>query len=99
METNEIFKLAGALTAGIISGILFFGGLWLTVKKGIGRQNPSLLFLGSFLLRMVLTVSIFYYVSGGSWQRLLTCAAGFFVARYLVLYFTKSPAEPHRETK
>lgn len=87
---NEWLGFAGALIAGMAAGGLFFGGLWLTVKKGVRMKNPALLFTGSFLLRTATTLTIFYYVSSGNWQRLLACTAGFLAARYLVTYFTGS---------
>lgn len=88
---NEWIALAGALLVGILAGGLFFGGLWYTVKKGITLKNPSLLFLGSFLLRTLATLALFYYVSAGSWQRLLVCTTGFLLARLIVLYLTRTP--------
>ena len=30
---NEIFKLVFSLGAGILVGVIFFGGLWFTVTK------------------------------------------------------------------
>jgi hypothetical protein len=35
----------------------------------------------------------FYYISSGSWQRLLICVAGFIIARFAVIHFTKMSEE------
>ena len=90
---NEIVYMILAFFGGLLLGTIFFGGLWLTVKKLVISKIPALLFLGSFLLRISITLIGFYYVSSGSWQRLLICVAGFITARYSVIYFTKSNKE------
>jgi F1F0 ATPase subunit 2 len=70
-------------------GALFFGGLWWTVLKGLTSPRPALWFLGSMLLRTGITLSGFYLVSGGDWQRLLACLAGFVIARLVVTRLTR----------
>lgn len=75
--------------AGFLAGLAFFGGLLLTVDKGLSSRHPALWFFGSWMLRVVFTVGVFYLVSGGQWQRLLICMAGFLVARVaLTRWFT-----------
>jgi len=86
---NENFYFIWAFIAGAALGILFFGGLWLTVKKTVTIKNPAILLLGSMLLRTGITLVGFYYISQGDWQRLLICLAGFIAARFIVIRFTK----------
>jgi F1F0 ATPase subunit 2 len=90
---NEIIYMILAFIGGLLLGTIFFGGLWLTVRKLVISKIPAILFLGSFLLRVSITLIGFYYISSGSWQRLLICVAGFITARYSVIYFTKSNKE------
>jgi F1F0 ATPase subunit 2 len=45
-------------------------------------------FLGSLLLRTGIVLTGFYFVSGGHWDRLLTCLLGFIIARIIVTRFT-----------
>jgi F1F0 ATPase subunit 2 len=90
---NEIVYMILAFIVGLLLGTIFFGGLWFTVKKLVTSKIPALLFLGSFILRVGITLTGFYYISTGSWQRLLICMAGFIIARYSVIYFTKSNKE------
>lgn len=85
---TEWLELSGVFVAGILSGILFFGGLWYTVKKGVRLRNPFFLFAGSFIVRTAVTMAVFYYISDGSWQRILICTAGFVAARFAVMSFT-----------
>ena len=89
---NENLTLALAWLAGGVLGVVFFGGLWWTVRKGLSSQQPALWFLGSLLLRMSLTLAGFYFVGRGHWQRLLLCLLGFVMARVVVTWLTRSPA-------
>jgi F1F0 ATPase subunit 2 len=86
---NETLYQVFALIAGVILGILFFGGLWFTVNKLANAKTPALWMLGSLVLRVGITMTGFYFVSAGNLQILLTCVLGFFIARYMVVYFTK----------
>ncbi len=91
---NEYLFLVGAAVAGLLLGVFFFGGLWLTVRKGLKSQRPALWFVGSMFLRTSVALCGFYLVSGGNWERLLACLLGFIVARVLVSKLTKSFALP-----
>ena len=90
---NEILYMILAFIAGLFLGTIFFGGLWFTVRKLVISKTPALWVLGSFFLRISITVLGFYYISSGSWQRLLISVAGFIIARYSVIYFTKPDKE------
>jgi F1F0 ATPase subunit 2 len=80
--------LAG--TAGMMLGAIFFGGLWWTIQKGVLSAHPATLFLTSSVLRMAIALTGFYFVSGGQWQRLLACLAGFVMARLAVTWLTRN---------
>jgi len=77
------------LIAGIVIGIVFFGGLWFTVKQMAKSKTPTVWLIVSFIFRVSITLLGFYFIAVGSWQRLLICVAGFIAARYLVTHFTK----------
>ncbi len=87
---NETALMILAFVAGIGLGILFFGVLWFTVKKSITSNTPVLWVLGSFFLRISTTLLGFYFIGSGNWERLLICLAGFIIARFIVIHFTKS---------
>src|SRR5271165_4378303 len=87
--------MALAFITGILLGTLFFGGLWLTVKKAVASKNPALWFLASSLVRTGIVLTGFYYVANGNWQRLVICLTGFIAARFLVLWRTKSFEQKH----
>ncbi len=92
---NEIVYMIFAFILGLLLGTIFFGGLWFTVRKLVTSKIPALWFLGSFILRTGIALIGFYYISSGSWQRLLICVAGFITARFSVIYITKSKNENH----
>ncbi len=81
---SEAVMLALAGIAGAALGVIFFGGLWWTVRKSVASKRPALWFFGSLLLRTAIVLAGFYLVSDGRWQRILACLIGFFVARFIV---------------
>lgn len=89
MEMNEVIGLLPALFAGIILGVLFFGGLLLTVRIGLSSKRPTFIFLGSMIIRMAIVVIGFYYVGGDSWQKILVCLGGFLIARIVITRIAK----------
>jgi F1F0 ATPase subunit 2 len=80
--------LAGA--TGLLLGVIFFGGLWWTIRKGLSSQLPAFWFLGSLLARTSIVMVGFYFVSGSHWERLLSCLMGFVAARLLVTRLIRS---------
>jgi F1F0 ATPase subunit 2 len=91
---NEILILAPALVVGLLTGAVFFGGLWWTVQKGVSIQRPALWFLASLLLRSGVTLAGFYFIARGHWETLLVCLLGFVIARLTVTRFTRTAGKP-----
>ena len=89
MTMNEIINLLPALLAGIGLGIVFFGGLWLTIQKGLQSKKSGLIFTGSFIVRMTVILLGFYYVGANDWKMMLACLAGFLIARVAITLYTK----------
>ncbi len=90
MTATEVLKLLVVFAAGVLLGVVFFGGLWWTIQRGIASPRPALWFFGGYLVRMGFLLTALYYLSGGAWIRLLILGAGIFLARSLVLRWTKS---------
>jgi len=77
-----IETLIFALLAGLALGMIFFFGLWWTVRKGLSADNPAAWFLGCFLLRLLMAVTGFYWIAQfGQWQHLLVALFGFIASR------------------
>ena len=90
---NEAVYMVLAFISGLALGTLFFGGLWLTVKKAVTAKIPALWIFCSFFIRIGITLIGFYFISSGNWKRLVVCVAGFMAARFLVIHFTRSVDE------
>ena len=88
------------LTLGIVFGIgmglgfLFFGGLWLTVKRIPTASHPTLLVLGSFWGRAAVCMAGFYLVMDGHGARLASCVLGFFVMRFVMIRYRRPQRQP-----
>lgn len=90
---NEALTLMLAWVAGGVLGMIFFGGLWWTVRKSVASRQPALWVFGSLLLRMSVVLTGFYFVSGGQFKRLMACILGFFLARLAVTWLTRLPVK------
>ena len=77
--TNALTWLLAA-AAGALLGVVFYGGLWWTVRRGLASRQPALWFVGSLLARTGITLLGFYVVGGHRVDRLLLCLAGFVLA-------------------
>jgi F1F0 ATPase subunit 2 len=86
---TEVLAPALAWLWGCALGAIFFGGLWLTVNKGLVSNQPALWFLGSLILRMGVVLVGFYFVADGNWERLLASLVGFLTARLVVTWMTR----------
>jgi len=73
-----------SFVAGLVLGLVFFGGLWLTVKQLERTANPGLLFTVSFAVRAVAVCVGIVLVGAGQWQRYALCLAGFIVMRMIL---------------
>jgi F1F0 ATPase subunit 2 len=76
-QVNDILKLLLASLAGLVLGEIFFGGLWLTVQRGLSSQRLVLWFLGGLLLRMRVALAGFHFVADGYRESLLARLSGF----------------------
>jgi F1F0 ATPase subunit 2 len=92
---NEAVTLALAGVAGVCLGVLFYGGLWWTVRQGALSSRPAFWFFGSLLVRMGIVLTGFHLVGGGHWERLVACLLGFALARCLVTRLTGPPVQPN----
>ena len=90
---KEPLFMVFAFIAGLFLGMLYFLGLWLTVKKAVTASIPAIWFSGSFLLRTGILLAGFYYISHGSPQSLLLCTIGFVAGRYIFRRFIMNGEE------
>ena len=79
-----------SVIAGLALGTFYFGGLWWTVERIARVRNPGLLYMGSLLVRLMVVVGVFYFLTGGRWERLAFCVGGLLVARFAVMGLLKT---------
>ncbi len=84
--------LLGALTAGIILGTVFFGGLWWTVNRMLTATTPAVWFGVSALARMAVLVLGLYCFARLGLPTLVACLVGVLVARTADKHFARSTA-------
>ena len=86
---RDWLTLSVALFAGVALGLIFFGGLWWTVRRGLESSRAALWFLASLLVRTAIAIAGFLLVCGDDWRRWLATLLGFSVARLLVTRMTR----------
>ena len=91
---NETLGLTLALLSGVLLGGIFFGGLWLTVQKGLTSKRPALLFFVSLLLRTGVVLAGLYFIGRGNWVRMMICIFGLMMARVVVIRLTRPAKKP-----
>jgi len=94
---HELMELVLAGVAGTLLGVIFFGGLWWTVRECIVTQRSTLWLLGSWLLRMGTVMIGFYYIGHEHWQRLMAALLGFIIARLIVKWLIQLPKQVQSE--
>ena len=74
-----------ALFAGMFLGVLYFWGLWFTVRRLSETTRPFRLMFVSYTLRVGLILTGLYLVMGGRWERLVAAMVGFLIIREILM--------------
>ncbi len=97
--------LTTALLFGALLSLVYFGGLWLTVRRAGRMRRMKRVLIGSFVVRTVLVLAGFYLVlrlMGERGELLALALLGFLAARYvLIRRWRPDPdaASPEREAQ
>lgn len=76
-----VIAVAVGLVAGVVLGLVFFGGLWWTTQRLATASQPGILVAASLLVRVaVLAVGLYLLAQVGS-AALLAAVLGLLVAR------------------
>ena len=78
-----------AFLIGIVLGVLYFGGLYLSVERLNRVKHPSILMVLSFILRMGLLVVVFFYISKGGYKDILFTLGGLILVRFIMIFRVK----------
>ncbi len=82
---SDLLEVGLALFVGALLGVFFFGGLWWTIRKGIASKWVAVWFIGSLLIRTMIVMAVFYFVSQHHWSRFAACAVGFLLTRIVIV--------------
>ena len=81
---NKIIEIVIFVLIGVALGFIYFGGLWLTVRKFLFYRRSSLLVLLSFLIRNGFLIFALYLIGrGGEWENIIFALIGIIGARWV----------------
>jgi|HubBroStandDraft_6_1064221.scaffolds.fasta_scaffold279860_3 F1F0 ATPase subunit 2 len=69
--------------------MIFFAGLWWTIRSALATANPILWFAGSLLLRVSFVLVVFYALAAQGWQAMTLCLLGFLLSRIAATRFAR----------
>ncbi len=81
MLPSTLFTTGLGLFLGLLLGLLYFGGLWLTVRRLPRSTNPHLLWLGSLALRLALLLACIVPLARLGSLPMLACLATMLAVR------------------
>lgn len=83
---SETYQLILGVLGGLLMGLLFFGGLWLTVRRLPSSHSPMRLMLASFVFRTAGIALGFYGLARfGGWVAVLSGLGGMLLMRMLLV--------------
>lgn len=85
--------------AGLIVGLLYFGGLLWTVQRLGKSKHPFVFYLTSFAARLSLVAACVLFVLQVGSVHLLVAIAGFFVARVFLVCLTRYKQQTQQQSK
>ena len=92
--TIDWWILTAVFSAGMALGLLYFLGLWWTVRKLPTMKFPALWAIVSFVVRSGIALAGLYLVMAGRWENLLACMAGFTLIRLWLVHRLKPQPIP-----
>lgn len=90
---NWIFIVI-SVVSGCLLGIIYFGGLWYTVKRipDLPGRKMYVLIISSFIVRTFFVLLGFYFLLSFHWAYLLLAFLAFILTRQVVLRRFGKPA-------
>jgi F1F0 ATPase subunit 2 len=94
---NPLLAYSASFITGILLGLFFLQGLWLTVRSLEGAPHPAMRMILSLLLRFAVVLAGFGMLAVyAGWQHVLTAVLGFTLLR---VYFMRRFMRRQRERK
>lgn len=82
---SDVIALAAGLVAGVVLGMVFFGGLWWTTQRLATSSRPGLLLTVSLLVRVVVLVAGLFGLARIGGGPLLLAALGLVCVRVVLV--------------
>ncbi|MEA2116488.1 MAG: ATP synthase subunit I [Thermodesulfobacteriota bacterium] len=80
-----LLPVTGGFATGVGLGLIYFLGLWATIRQLAQRQHTGLWMMTSLVLRLGLVLTGFYFLMGtAGWQGLLAALLGFSLVRLIL---------------
>lgn len=83
LPVNRMLDISMAVLAGVALGLIFVGGLWLTVRRT--SQLRLAVFAVSFLVRSAVLLVGLWWIGHGDPTRMLACGAAAIAVRTLAI--------------
>jgi len=93
MMMNEWLSVLPSLIAGLLLGLVHYGGLWLTIQRLSDARHLVLLTLASLVGRLVVTLLGIYLITGGNSIKIGACLLGLFVMRTILVQLWRPEAK------
>lgn len=93
MNNMNVFYLILAIISGAVLSLLYFGGLWVTVRHLAKNEWPSWTLLLSFLIRGILVIAVFYGLLLLHWAYLAVALVAFLMVRQIMINRLGKPDE------
>ena len=82
---NEILVMVVSLCIGMLFGLFYFGGLWLTLQHMSRSKQPSFTAVVSFAVRSMVCLFCFYLISGSGLEMLAFSLLGFLLSKFVLI--------------
>lgn len=84
-----IITFAYPLVAGMVLGLIYFGGLWMVLRRLPEIKHPAAWLGLSLVVRMLIVLLVLYLLFADSWQQLIMAVLGMLTSRAILVHRIK----------
>lgn len=89
MVSHEVLILCLVFTTGLLSGVVYFWGIWKSIQRYQQYQNTTVFVLGA-LLRLALLLLFLWFVARNDMTKYFVFFSGFLISKYIAVKISKS---------
>ncbi len=86
---SDVGQIGLSALFGVLLGMVFFGGLFWTVQRGLQSQRPALTFVVSYFVRIFFVAICFWWMASHQWGSLPTCLCALVATRSVFTRLTR----------